>query len=84
MIFLFLGSQVVIQEYRYQAGHFRCPAKWKAYLPIHFRLKGSSNRNNGAERAIQALRNVLDKFSLNEKSSIYVYQERNGNIFYFK
>jgi hypothetical protein len=79
-----LGSQVVLQEYRYQAGHFKCPAKWTAYLPIHFRLKGNYTRNNGADRAQQALRTVLDKFSLNEKSSMYVYQEKNENIFYFK
>lgn len=54
-------------------------------FPAHFRWKGNSKqKNNGADRAHKALKNVLDKFALNETSSMYVYQERNGSIFYFK
>ena len=83
-LFVSVGSKVVLHEYHYKPGHFECPVKWEANLPIHFRLKGNSMRNVGAARAKQALRTVLDKFSLNEKSSMYVYQEKNGNIYYFK
>ncbi|XP_028404501.1 KICSTOR complex protein SZT2-like [Dendronephthya gigantea] len=76
-----------LHQYLYEPGHFRCPAKWTACLPIHFRLRGNSNRNNGADRAKQALQTVLSNHSLNEhqseRSSMYVYQEKNGNIFYF-
>uniref|UniRef100_A0A4W3GX49 SZT2 subunit of KICSTOR complex n=1 Tax=Callorhinchus milii TaxID=7868 RepID=A0A4W3GX49_CALMI len=64
-------------------GHFACEVVWKTIIHIHPRLKMGPNM--GVSRAIQALRSVLNAFSVVNRKNMFVYQERaTKSVFYLR
>ncbi len=77
-------SKVVHGEFEFKPGYFECDKVWETYLPIHYRLKRSPGQPKGTSRAIQAVRSVLDRFAVSNRSNLFVYRESSGNVFYFR
>lgn len=67
----------------FTAGMFRCPVVWEVSFYLHPRLKTGPGRS-GLSRGIKALHNVLNWFSVNNRSNMFVYQENNKNVFYLR
>ncbi|XP_074859546.1 KICSTOR complex protein SZT2 isoform X5 [Carettochelys insculpta] len=64
-------------------GHFACPVVWSTLIHVHSRLKMGPNM--GVSRAIQALRSVLNAFSVVNRKNMFVYQERSTkSVFYLR
>ncbi|KAM3619466.1 uncharacterized protein V6R79_008697 [Siganus canaliculatus] len=64
-------------------GYFACDAVWSTIIHIHPRLKMGPNM--GVSRAIQALRSVLNSFSVVNRKNMFVYQERTTkSVFYLR
>ncbi|XP_070601162.1 KICSTOR complex protein SZT2 isoform X6 [Erythrolamprus reginae] len=64
-------------------GHFACDAVWSTTIHVHSRLKMGPNM--GVARAIQALRSVLNAFSVGNRKNMFVYQERaTKSVFYLR
>ena len=64
-------------------GIFRCPVVWEMPFCLHPRLKTGPGRS-GLSRGIKALHGVLNRLSVNNRSNMFVYQEKNGNVFYLR
>ncbi|XP_031787876.1 KICSTOR complex protein SZT2 isoform X2 [Nasonia vitripennis] len=64
-------------------GMFRCPIVWEVPFCLHHRLKTGPGKT-GLSRGIKALQAVLNRFSVNNRSNMFVYQESNGNVFYLR
>ena len=77
-------SNVVHGEFEFKPGHFECDQVWETFLPVHYRLKRSPGQPKGTSRAIQAVRSVLDRFAVSNRSNLFVYRESSGNVFYFR
>ncbi|XP_014220610.1 KICSTOR complex protein SZT2-like isoform X1 [Trichogramma pretiosum] len=64
-------------------GMFRCPIVWEVPFCLHHRLKTGPGKT-GMSRGIKVLQAVLNRFSVNNRSNMFVYQERNKNVFYLR
>lgn len=64
-------------------GMFRCPVIWEEPFNLHPRLKTGPGRS-GLSRGITALHGVLNRFSVNNRNNMFVYQENNKNVFYLR
>ncbi|XP_025788410.1 KICSTOR complex protein SZT2 [Puma concolor] len=62
-------------------GHFSCDVVWKTVIRVHSRLKMGPSM--GVSRAIQALRSVLNAFSVVNRKNMFVYQERATKAVYY-
>ncbi|XP_029802993.1 KICSTOR complex protein SZT2 isoform X7 [Suricata suricatta] len=62
-------------------GHFSCDIVWKTVIRVHSRLKMGPSM--GVSRAIQALRSVLNAFSVVNRKNMFVYQERATKAVYY-
>ncbi|XP_066906429.1 KICSTOR complex protein SZT2 isoform X3 [Halyomorpha halys] len=72
----------VIQKF--QPGWFSCPVVWQTHFLLHPRLKTGPGKP-GLSRAIQALRTVLNRFSVNNRTNMFVYQDNHqNNVFYLR
>ncbi|XP_042318948.1 KICSTOR complex protein SZT2 isoform X3 [Sceloporus undulatus] len=68
---------------QFMPGHFACNAVWSTTIHVHSRLKMGPNM--GVARAIQALRSVLNAFSVVNRKNMFVYQERSTkSVFYLR
>ncbi|KAM6327697.1 KICSTOR complex protein SZT2 isoform 7-T7 [Podargus strigoides] len=68
---------------QYMPGHFACDVVWSTLIHVHSRLKMGPNM--GVSRAIQALRSVLNAFSVVNRKNMFVYQERaTKSVFYLR
>ncbi|KAK2589304.1 hypothetical protein KPH14_007855 [Odynerus spinipes] len=67
----------------FTSGMFRCPVVWEVPFYLHPRLKTGPGRS-GLSRGIKALHGVLNRFSVNNRSNMFVYQENNKNVFYLR
>ncbi|XP_053101403.1 KICSTOR complex protein SZT2 isoform X3 [Hemicordylus capensis] len=68
---------------QFMPGHFACEAVWSTTIHVHSRLKMGPNM--GVARAIQALRSVLNAFSVVNRKNMFVYQERSTkSVFYLR
>ncbi|KAH0618708.1 hypothetical protein JD844_018143 [Phrynosoma platyrhinos] len=68
---------------QFMPGHFACDAVWSTTIHVHSRLKMGPNM--GVARAIQALRSVLNAFSVVNRKNMFVYQERSTkSVFYLR
>ncbi|XP_067324031.1 KICSTOR complex protein SZT2 isoform X1 [Anolis sagrei] len=68
---------------QFMPGHFACDAVWSTTIHVHSRLKMGPNM--GVARAIQALRSVLNAFSIVNRKNMFVYQERSTkSVFYLR
>uniref|UniRef100_A0A663MEW2 SZT2 subunit of KICSTOR complex n=1 Tax=Athene cunicularia TaxID=194338 RepID=A0A663MEW2_ATHCN len=59
---------------QFMPGHFACDVVWSTLIHVHSRLKMGPNM--GVSRAIQALRSVLNAFSVVNRKNMFVYQEQ--------
>ncbi|RWS15051.1 protein SZT2-like isoform X7 [Dinothrombium tinctorium] len=66
----------------YEPGAFECDEVWQTHFPLHPRLFSSGSRTSS--RGIQAMRSVLNSFSVNNRQNMFVYQESSGNVFYLR
>ncbi|CAB0036663.1 unnamed protein product [Trichogramma brassicae] len=64
-------------------GMFRCPIVWEVPFCLHHRLKTGPGKT-GMSRGIKVLQAVLNRFSVNNRANMFVYQERNKNVFYLR
>uniref|UniRef100_F6WZE5 SZT2 subunit of KICSTOR complex n=1 Tax=Monodelphis domestica TaxID=13616 RepID=F6WZE5_MONDO len=62
-------------------GHFSCNVVWGTVIRVHSRLKMGPSM--GVSRAIQALRSVLNAFSVVNRKNMFVYQERATRAVYY-
>ena len=78
-------ASVIHGNYRFEQGYFECEMVWEERIPIHTRLR-SSNRVGECSKALLAVRNVLNKFRVNNRQNVFVFKEstEDGNIFYFR
>ncbi|KAJ7410096.1 Protein SZT2 [Willisornis vidua] len=68
---------------QFMPGHFACDIVWSTLIHVHSRLKMGPNM--GVSRAIQALRSVLNAFSVVNRKNMFVYQERaTKSVFYLR
>ncbi|CAD6224796.1 GSCOCG00005557001-RA-CDS, partial [Cotesia congregata] len=66
-------------------GMFRCSVMWEETFCLHPRLKTGPGRS-GLSRGIKALQVVLNRFSVNNRTNMFVYRENNSqkNVFYLR
>lgn len=64
-------------------GMFRCPGVWEVTFYLHPHLKTGPGRS-GLSRGIKALHGVLNRFSVNNRSNMFVYRENKANVFYLR
>ncbi|RZF32788.1 hypothetical protein LSTR_LSTR011434 [Laodelphax striatellus] len=64
-------------------GMFACNVVWKTHFALHPRLKTGPGKPR-LSRGIQALQTVLNRFSVNNRKNMFVYQDKNGNVFYLR
>ncbi|XP_043281050.1 KICSTOR complex protein SZT2-like isoform X2 [Venturia canescens] len=64
-------------------GMFRCPSVWQVTFCLHPHLKTGPGRS-GLSRGIKALHGVLNRFSVNNRSNMFVYRENKANVFYLR
>ena len=76
--------KVVHGEFEFHPGFFECDKVWETFLPVHYRLKSSPGQPKGTSRGIQAVRAVLEKFAVQNRSNLFVYRESSGSVFYFR
>ncbi|XP_027693985.1 KICSTOR complex protein SZT2 isoform X1 [Vombatus ursinus] len=62
-------------------GHFSCNVVWGTVIRVHSRLKMGPSM--GVSRAIQALRSVLNAFSVVNRKNMFVYQEQATRAVYY-
>lgn len=69
--------------HNFAPGSFRCKEVWEMPFLLHPRLKTGPDRS-GISRGIKALHGVLNRFSVYNRSNMFVYQEKDGNVFYIR
>lgn len=68
---------------KFKPGYFSCPVVWETPFVLHPRLKTGPGKS-GISRGILALKNILDKFSVANRDNMFVYQDKNSNVFYLR
>jgi hypothetical protein len=68
---------------KFMPGWFSCSVVWEAHFSLHPRLKIGPGKP-GFSRGIQAMRNVLNRLSVNNRKNMFVYQDKSGNVFYLR
>ncbi|XP_049806805.1 KICSTOR complex protein SZT2-like [Schistocerca nitens] len=68
---------------KFMPGWFACNVVWETYFSLHPRLKTGPGKP-ALSRGIQALRSVLNRFSVNNRKNMFVYQDHTGNVFYLR
>ena len=76
--------KVVHGEFEFHPGFFECDKVWETFLQVHYRLKSSPGQPKGTSRAMQAVRAVLERFAVSNRSNLFVYRESSGDVFYFR
>ncbi|XP_075219216.1 KICSTOR complex protein SZT2-like isoform X2 [Lycorma delicatula] len=65
-------------------GWFACRVVWETHFTLHPRLKTGPGPKPRLSRGIQALRTVLNRFSVNNRKNMFVYQDTCENVFYLR
>lgn len=68
---------------KFRPGWFSCNVVWETHFCLHPRLKTGPGKSLFS-RGIQALRSVLNRFSVNNRKNMFVYQDISGNVFYLR
>jgi hypothetical protein len=61
---------------QYENEHFACPKVLSAVFPLHDRLQASL--------VLKTLATALSPFIVNNRSNLYVYEDKKGSVFYLK
>ncbi|XP_048517774.1 KICSTOR complex protein SZT2 isoform X3 [Dendroctonus ponderosae] len=64
-------------------GYFSCPIVWEKLFVLHPRLKTGPGKS-GISRGIVALKNILEKFCVVNRSNMFVYKDNEENVFYLR
>lgn len=64
---------------KFTTGYFSCPVVFEMPFFLHPRLKTGPGKSG-----IFALKSVLDKFSVSNRNNMFVYQDRDSNVFYLR
>ncbi|XP_063220375.1 KICSTOR complex protein SZT2-like isoform X2 [Bacillus rossius redtenbacheri] len=64
-------------------GCFACNVIWERQFFLHPRLKSGAGKPN-LSRGIQALCTVLNRFSVNNRKNMFVYQDKSNNVYYLR
>ncbi|XP_066247487.1 KICSTOR complex protein SZT2-like [Euwallacea similis] len=65
-------------------GYFSCPVVWEKVFYLHPRLKTGIGTKTGISRGISALKNILEKFSVVNRSNMFVYKDEEDSVFYLR
>ncbi|KAL1492858.1 hypothetical protein ABEB36_011037 [Hypothenemus hampei] len=65
-------------------GYFSCPVVWKKFFVLHPRLKTGPGNKAGISRGMGALKNILIKFSVTNRTNMFVYKDEQDNVFYLR
>ncbi|GFT28929.1 KICSTOR complex protein SZT2 [Nephila pilipes] len=68
---------------KFDPGAFGCPIVWVTHFRLHHRLAVSATGSHKS-CGMQALRSVLNTFSVNNRENMFVYQENAGRVFYIR
>nr|CAD7456856.1 unnamed protein product [Timema tahoe] len=68
---------------RFPPGWFACSVVWETHFFLHPRLKTGPGKPSFS-RGIQALCTVLNRFSVNNRKNMFVYQDNTGHVFYLR
>ncbi|XP_074640655.1 KICSTOR complex protein SZT2-like [Tubulanus polymorphus] len=68
---------------QFMPGHFACQCMWQYHFVLHPRLKTGPGRT-GMSRGFQALRSVLNPFSVANRKNMFVIKETTENVFYIR
>ncbi|XP_039297343.1 KICSTOR complex protein SZT2, partial [Nilaparvata lugens] len=77
-----VGGRIDLES-GFPEGIFACNVVWKTHFALHPRLKTGPGKPR-LSRAIQALQTVLNRFSVNNRNNMFVYQDKNENVFYLR
>ncbi|XP_008200755.1 KICSTOR complex protein SZT2 isoform X3 [Tribolium castaneum] len=80
-----MTSSVTLSEasLNFKPGYFKCPVVWKTHFVLHPRLKTGPGKS-GLSRGILALKNILEKFSVSNRTNMFVYRDDRNNVFYLR
>uniref|UniRef100_T1IR37 A-kinase anchor protein 2 C-terminal domain-containing protein n=1 Tax=Strigamia maritima TaxID=126957 RepID=T1IR37_STRMM len=67
----------------FMPGAFACNVVWQMHFILHSRLKTGPGRT-GMSRGVQAMRGILNAFSVNNRENMFVYAETSGSVFYLR
>ena len=71
------------QSNKLKPGCCSCPVVAETHFILHPRLKTGSTKS-GLSMGILALKTILDKFSVTNRNNMFVYQDKNMNVFYLR
>lgn len=80
-----MTSSVTLSEasLNFKVGYFKCPVVWQTHFVLHPRLKTGPGKS-GLSRGILALKNILEKFSVSNRTNMFVYRDNRNNVFYLR
>ncbi|CAG9855485.1 unnamed protein product [Phyllotreta striolata] len=67
----------------FKTGEFSCPVVWETPFILHPRLKTYPGKS-GISRGVSALKTILDKFSVSDRTNMFVYRDNKQNVFYLR
>ncbi|KAK5639276.1 hypothetical protein RI129_011768 [Pyrocoelia pectoralis] len=70
-------------SFKFSVGFFSCPVVWQTQFVLHPRLKAGYGKS-GSSRGVPALKTVLDKLSVVNRTNMFVYQDVKSNVFYLR
>ncbi|KAH7723174.1 hypothetical protein AAVH_09190 [Aphelenchoides avenae] len=71
-------------RYKYAPGFFACPMMWHHWFPLHPRLQSSRSYNTVQNIGFDALRYGLAMLAVRNRSNMYVFREKSGNVVYMR
>ena len=78
------GERPILEaSLRMKPGTFSCGIVWAVRFYLHPRLK-TPGVKTGAHRALTVLQGVLNAFSVTNRKNMFVYQDRDDNVFYLR
>lgn len=72
-------------SFKFKAGAFACRVVWETQFEVHPKVKLCAGKVGS--KAIQALRTILNPFSVNNRKNMFVYEDSSGNgthVFYLR
>uniref|UniRef100_A0A914GZY5 Uncharacterized protein n=1 Tax=Globodera rostochiensis TaxID=31243 RepID=A0A914GZY5_GLORO len=79
-----VGALNELVRCKFRPGHFACEMVWHHWFAIHPRLQPSRTFSGGNDIGFKALRLGLEGLAVRNRSNMYVYKERNGNVVYLR
>ncbi|KAJ9595165.1 hypothetical protein L9F63_013523, partial [Diploptera punctata] len=81
--YLHLQGSYLEATLKFMPGWFACNVVWETHFILHPRLKTGPGKA-GFSRGVQALRMVLNRFSVSNRKNMFVYRDNSENVFYLR